>query len=63
MPKKKLDIKKAIKSPGSLTRSAKAAGMSVSKFAQKHKNDKGKTGQRAKFYFTLRKIAKKRKKK
>lgn len=62
MAKKKLDVKRAIKKPGSLTKAAQAAGMSVSEFAQKHKNDKGKVGQRARFYFTLRKIGKKKKK-
>lgn len=58
----RLDIKKAIKRPGALTRKAKAAGMSVYEYAQKHKHDKGLTGYQARFYlFTLRKLAKKRK--
>lgn len=61
--KKKLSIKDSIKRPGALTRKAKAAGMSLSEFASKHKNDKGLTGQQSRFYFTLKKIGKKRKKK
>lgn len=61
--KKKLDIKKAVRRPGALTRKSKAAGMSLSEFASKHKNDKGLTGQQSRFYFTLKKIGKKSKKK
>ena len=60
--KKRLDISKAVRRPGALTRKAKAAGMSISAFAAKHKNDGGLTGQQARFYFTLRSVAKKRKK-
>jgi hypothetical protein len=60
--KKKLDVSKVIKKPGSLTKAAQSAGMSVSEYATKHKNDKGKTGQRARFYFTLMKMSKKKKK-
>ena len=44
----------AIRKPGALTRSAKAAGESPMEFAAKHKHDKGKTGQRARFALTLR---------
>ena len=54
--KKRLNIKKAIKRPGALTRKAKAAGMSLYEYASKHRKDKGLTGQQARFYFTLRKI-------
>lgn len=60
--KKKLNIKKAIKRPGALTAKAKAAGMSLSEFAAKHKGDSGLTGQQARFYMTLRKIGKGRSK-
>lgn len=55
-------IQKAIKRPGALTRKAKAAGMSVYEFALKHRNDPGTTGRQARLYFTLRKLAKRRKK-
>lgn len=59
----KLNIKKAIKRPGALTRKAQAAGMSVQAFARKHKNDKGLTGKQARFALTLKKISNKNKKK
>lgn len=62
-PKKKLNITKAIRRPGALTRKAKAAGMGVQAYARAHKNDKGLTGQQARFALTLKKIANKRKKK
>lgn len=58
--KKKLSIKDSIKRPGALTRAAKAAGMSVSEYAQKHKGDKGLRGRQARFYFTLQKMRKKK---
>jgi len=59
-----LDIKKAIKRPGALTRKAKAAGMSIVAFAKKHEHDNSLTGQQSRFYLdVLRKVAKKRKKK
>lgn len=35
--KKKLNVKKAIRRPGALTRAAKAAGMSVAAYAQKRR--------------------------
>ena len=57
--KKKLDVKKSIQRPGALTKAAKAAGMSVAEYAQKHKGDKGLKGQQARFYFVLQKIRKK----
>lgn len=43
--KKKLVVKDSIKRPGALTKAAKAAGMSVAEYAQKHKGDKGLKGQ------------------
>lgn len=52
-------IAKAIKHPGALTKSAEAAGMSPMAFAEKHKHDSGKTGQRARFALTLRHLRKK----
>lgn len=58
--KKKLSIKDSIRRPGALTRAAKAAGMSVSEYARKHKADKGLRGQQARFYFTLQKMRKKK---
>lgn len=57
---KKLNIKKAIKRPGALTRKAKAAGMSTMEFARKHKGDKGRTGQQARFAITLAGLRKRR---
>lgn len=47
-------IQKAIKHPGALTKSAHAAGESPMEFAEEHKHDSGKTGQRARFALTLR---------
>jgi len=49
----------AIKKPGALTASASKAGMSPMAFAEKHKHDSGKTGQRARFAITLRGFHKK----
>lgn len=60
---KKLSIKKAIKRPGALTKKAKSAGLTLTQYANKHKKDKGLTGQQSRFYLTLRDIAKKRKQK
>jgi hypothetical protein len=57
---KRLNIKKAIKRPGAATRKAKAEGLSLSAWAQKHKGDKTLTGRQARFYLTLRKINRKR---
>ena len=63
MPKKKLDISEAISRPGQLTRRAKAAGMTVNQFAEKHKKDKGLVGRQSRFYLnTLKPIHKRRKK-
>lgn len=65
MPKKKLNIKKAIKRPGALTARAKRNGRTV---AQQARHDKSKgtnlQKQQANFYLnTLRSINKKNKKK
>jgi len=49
-------IAKAIRSPGALTRSAKAAGQSPMAFAEAHKGDKGTTGKRARLALTLQKM-------
>ena len=49
-------IQGAIKHPGALTRSAKKAGEGVQEFAQQHKHDSGKTGQRARLALTLKKM-------
>jgi hypothetical protein len=43
----------AIKHPGALTAAAKAAGQTNAQWAQAHKNDPGKAGDRARFYFVL----------
>jgi hypothetical protein len=62
---KKLNIKKAIKKPGSLTATAKRAGaikkdgtIKVSWLREKAKNGNSKTAQRARFALTLRKLNK-----
>ena len=66
---KKLDIKKAIKKPGSLTATAKRAGavkkdgtIKVSWLREKDKGGNNKTAQRARFALTLRKLGKNKKK-
>lgn len=51
-------IAKAIKHPGALTRSAKAAGKSPMEFAREHQHDSGTTGKRARLAMTLRKMHK-----
>lgn len=62
MANKKLNIKKAIKRPGELTKKAKAAGMTLYQYATKHAKDKGVTGYQARFYLnTLRPLNKKKK--
>ena len=55
-------IKKAIKRPGALTAKAKAAGMSIDEFAEKHKHDKGVTGDESRFYLNVLEPAAKKKK-
>lgn len=66
--KKKLNIKKAIKKPGSLTATAKRQGgydiknKRIKKSWLKEKaKGKGKTSQRARFAITLSKLGKKKK--
>jgi hypothetical protein len=51
--------KKTTQKPRPLIKAAKAAGMSVAEYAQKHKGDKGLKGQQARFYFVLQKVRKK----
>ena len=46
-------IQGAIKHPGALTRSAKAAGQTPRAFAQAHKSDPGTTGKRARLALAL----------
>ena len=58
---KKLDIKKAIKKPGSLTAAAKRKGMTIAQYCKNPPSKKA--GYRCRFAKTLKKIAKKRKKK
>lgn len=57
---KKKWIKSAIKKPGALTASAKKAGESVHAFAEKHKHDSGKTGNRSRLALTLSNMRNKR---
>ena len=49
-------IKGAVKHPGAETAAAKKAGMSVQGYAEKHKHDSGKAGQRARFALTMKKM-------
>lgn len=49
-------IQKAIKHPGSFTRSAKAAGKGVQEYAREKQHAKGKTGKRARLALTLAKM-------
>lgn len=46
--KKRKDFQ-PVKRPGAATRKAKAEGLSLSKWEQKHKNDPGRTGKQARF--------------
>lgn len=51
-------IQKAIKRPGALTAKAKAAGMSILAYAQKHMHDSGQAGDESRFYLhVLRKVS------
>lgn len=59
--KKRLNIKKAIKRPGALTRKAKAAGESTMTFAREHAHSSGLTGQEARFALLLSKLRRKKK--
>lgn len=52
----------SIKRKGALTRKAKAAGMTPMEFAEKHRHDKGLTGEQSREAITLRTIAHGRKK-
>jgi hypothetical protein len=61
MAKKKKFIQSAIKKPGALTASAKRAGKSPMEFAREKQHAPGKTGQRARFALTLRKLGGRRK--
>lgn len=47
--KKRTKSFRPVKRPGALTRKAKRAGESVSKFARQHYHDSGLTGQEARF--------------
>lgn len=49
-------IQKAIKHPGALRAAAHKAGESTHQFAEKHKHDSGKTGNRARLALTLSKL-------
>ena len=68
MAKKKLDIKQAIKKPGSLTATAKREGGYDKKnkkikktWLREKAKGKGKTAERARFAITLGKLKKKKK--
>lgn len=50
---KKNWVKGAIKHPGAFKAQAERAGESTREFAQEHKHDSGKTGQRARLAITL----------
>lgn len=53
MAEKKHWIQGAIKHPGSLRKAAAKAGKSTRSFAESHKHDSGKTGNRARLALTL----------
>lgn len=46
----------AVKHPGAFTKQADKAGKSVHAFAESHKHDSGKTGNRARLALTLAKL-------
>jgi hypothetical protein len=52
-------IKKAIKKPGALRAQAARAGESTREYAEAHKHDSGKTGQRSRLAITLMGMKKK----
>lgn len=54
-------IKGAIKHPGAEKRAAKRAGMSTHAYMEKHKDDSGTSGKRARLGLTLSKMSKKKK--
>lgn len=53
-------IQAAVKHPGLETAKAKKAGMGVQAYAQAHKSDSGKAGQRARFAINMKKLAARR---
>jgi hypothetical protein len=53
-------IQGAIKHPGAERRAASKAGMSTQEFMQKHKDDPGTAGKRARLGLALSKMAKKK---
>lgn len=53
-------IKSAIKHPGAEKRAAAKAGMSTHEYMEKHKDDPGKSGARARLGLRLSKMAKKK---
>lgn len=53
--KKRKSSFRPVKRPGALTRKAKRAGMSNQAYARKHYNDKGLTGEEARFAVNSRK--------
>jgi hypothetical protein len=52
-------IKGAIKHPGAEKRAAAAAGMSTHEYMEKHKNDSGTSGRRARLGLALSRMSKK----
>jgi hypothetical protein len=56
---KKHWIQDAIKKPGAESAAAKRAGMSTAEYAEKHNEDPGKAGKRARLAETLMKLRKK----
>jgi len=58
MAEKKKWIQGAIKHPGALRRAAAKAGESTHEYAEAHKHDSGKTGNRARLALTLSKMHK-----
>ena len=60
MGKKKLNIKKAIKRPGALTRKAKAAGKSISEYCSNTEGKSTRTKRQCAFAKTLNKVRKKK---
>lgn len=59
--KSKNFIAGAVKHPGLETKMAKEAGEGVQEYAQEHKSDKGKSGQRARFAIRMKAIARSKK--
>jgi hypothetical protein len=54
-------IQSAVKHPGAATAAAKAEGLTVRAWAEKHQHDPGVTGQRARLALTLEGISRKKK--